>query len=71
MTAAGNWPVEVALFWPTLEPIRTYVGLQGADTLEERAQLALPRLVEKPTRARREMAGQDDRPGNPYELRGG
>lgn len=29
---------------PAMEPIRTYVGLQGADTIEERAQLALAEL---------------------------
>ena len=45
--ASGPGAAEISNFWkaPAQQPVRVYVGLNNADTPEERAQLALQELL--------------------------
>ncbi len=45
--ASGPGRAEIETFWgtPALEPIRVYAGLNSAETIEERAKLALDELI--------------------------
>lgn len=45
--ASGPGRAEIETFWgtPAMEPIRVYAGLNSAETIEERAKLALDELI--------------------------